>query len=67
VAYTGVHCEGGNISKIVQDRVVVTGSIASSATRRYLSDSEADLEVFRPAGATRCTDLSEIWLGGADL
>ena len=24
--------------------------------RRYLSYSEADFEVFRPAGATRCTD-----------
>ena len=31
-------------------------SIARSATRRYLSYSEADFEIFRPAGATRCTD-----------
>ena len=36
--------------------IFVTGSIARSATRRYLIYSEADFEVFRPAGATRCTD-----------
>jgi len=42
--------------------VVVTGSIARSAARPYLSYSEADFEVFfRPAGATRCTNGSEIW------
>jgi len=35
---------------------IITGSIASSASRRYLVYSEADFEVFRPAGATRCTD-----------
>jgi len=35
---------------------VITGSIARSAKRRYLSYSEADFEVFRPTGATRCTD-----------
>jgi len=32
---------------------VITGSIARSATRRYLIYSEADFEGFRPAGATR--------------
>ena len=48
-------------------RRVITGSIARSATRRYLNYSEADFEVFRPAGATRCTDVVEIWLGGGDL
>jgi len=26
----------------------------------------ADFWVFRPAGATRCTDQGEIWQGGAD-
>jgi len=31
---------------------------------RYLVYSEADFEVFRPAGATRCTDEGEIWRGG---
>jgi len=30
----------------------------------YLSYSEADFEVFRPAGATRCTNGGEIWHGG---
>jgi len=35
---------------------IVTGSIARSANCRYLIYSDADFEVFRPAGATRCTD-----------
>ena len=39
---------------------IVTNSIAQSATRRCLSNSEVDFEVFRPAGATRCTDGGEI-------
>ena len=34
----------------------ITGSIARSASRRYLVYSEAHFEVLRPAGATRCTD-----------
>jgi len=29
--------------------------------------SEANFEVFRPAGATRCTDGGEIWHGGASM
>ena len=41
--------------------LVVTGSIARSASRRYLIYSEADFEVFGPAGAIRCTDGGEIW------
>jgi len=43
---------------------IVNCSIAQSATRRHLSNSEADFEFFRPAGATRCTDGGEIvnWL-----
>jgi len=45
---------------------ILTGSIARSATRRYLIYSEADFEVFRPAGATHCTNWGEIWHGGAD-
>jgi len=40
---------------------ISTGSIARSASRRYLVYSEADFEVFRPSGATRCTDGGEIW------
>jgi len=35
---------------------LITGSIAHSTQHRYLSYSEADFEVFRPAWATRCTD-----------
>jgi len=37
---------------------------AISLARRYLSYSEADFEVFRPSGVTRCTDGGEIWHGG---
>jgi len=47
--------------------VFITGSIARSATRRYLIYSEADFEGFRPSGATRCTDEGEIWHGGASM
>jgi len=43
-----------------------TGSIACSASRRYLIYSEADFEDFHPTGATRCTDGGEIWHGGRD-
>jgi len=43
---------------------LITGSIARSTTRRYLSYSEADFEVFRLAGATRCTDRGGIWHRG---
>ena len=42
---------------------MITGSIARSATRRYLSYSEVDFEVFHPAEATCCTDGCEIWHG----
>ena len=44
-------------------RHLVTSSIARSASRWYLIYSEAD-EVFRPAGATGCTNGGEIWHGG---
>jgi len=39
---------------------ILTGSIARSVTRRYLNYSEVDFDVFRPAGATSCTDGGEI-------
>jgi len=39
---------------------IVTGSNARIAKRRYLSNLQTDFEVFRPAGATRCTDGGEI-------
>ena len=41
--------------------VTFTVSIARSAIRQYLVYSEADFEVFRPAGATRCADVGEMW------
>jgi len=44
--------------------VIITGSIASRAKCQYISYSEADFDVIRPAGATRCTDGGEIWHGG---
>ena len=47
-------------------RKLVTGSIVHSAKRRYLSYSEADFEVSRPAGSTRCIDGGEIWQGGVE-
>jgi len=43
---------------------IITGSIAGSARRRYLIYSEADFEVLRPAGATRCYNEGAIWRGG---
>ena len=45
----------------MQNMLVVTGSITRIATRRYLIYSGADFDVFRPAGATRCTNWGEIW------
>ena len=38
-------------------------ALREAQTCRYLVYSEANFEVFRPAGATRCTDGGEIWHG----
>jgi len=35
-------------------------ALRAAQTCRYFVSSEADFEVFRPAGATRCTDGGEI-------
>jgi len=35
---------------------LITGSIERTAKRPYISYSEGDFEVFRPAGETRCSD-----------
>jgi len=43
---------------------IFTGSIARSASHWYLVYSEADFEVFRPAGGTYCTDGGETRHGG---
>jgi len=40
------------------------GSIARSASLPVFSLLRGRFEVFRPAGATRCTDGGEIWRGG---
>ena len=42
-------------------------ALRAAQTCRYFVYSEANFEVFRPAGATRCTDCGEIWHGGGDL
>ena len=42
-------------------------ALRAAQTCRYFVYSEADFEVFRPAGATHCTDGGEIWHGGGDL
>jgi len=44
--------------------LVFIGSNARSASLPVFDNSEADFEVFRPAGATRCTDGGEIRHGG---
>ena len=49
------------IHLLLSRHFVITGSIACSATCRFLSHSEADFEVFRPERATGCTDGGEIW------
>ena len=36
---------------------IIARSTTRSTTRQYLSYPEADFEVFRPTGATRCTDF----------
>ena len=46
---------------VLRNQPFFTGSIACSASRRYLIYSEADFEDLHPTGATRCTDGGEIW------
>jgi len=47
--------------------IFLPAALRAAQTCRYLVYSEADFEVFRPAGATRCTDGGEIWHGGGSL
>jgi len=42
---------------------LLPAALRAAQACRYLIYSEADFEVFRPAGATRCTDRGEIWHG----
>ena len=46
---------------------LLPAALRAAQARRYLIYSEANFEVFRPAGATRCTDGGEIWRGWGDL
>ena len=41
--------------------VSLPAALLAAQICQYLVYSEADFEVFRPAGATRCTDGGEIW------
>ena len=43
------------------DEFLLPAALRAAQACRYLIYSEADFEVFRPAGATRCTDGGEIW------
>ena len=45
---------------------LLPAALRAAQNCRYLIYSEADFEVFRPAGTTRCTDGGEIWHGGGD-
>jgi len=44
--------------------MLLPAALRAAQACRYLIYSEADFEVFRPAGPTRCTDGGEIWRGG---
>jgi len=46
---------------------LLPAALRAAQACRYLVYSEVDFEVFRPAGATRCTDGGEIWHGGSLL
>ena len=46
--------------------MLLPAALRAAQICRYLVYSEADFEVSRPAGATRCTDGGEIWQGGGD-
>jgi len=44
--------------------LLLPAALRAAQICRYLVYPEADFEVFRPAGATRCIDGGEIWRGG---
>ena len=44
--------------------MLLPAALRAAQACRYLIYSEADFEVFRPTGATRCTDGGEIWHAG---
>jgi len=51
-------CQSYNKPKVgrFSDTELLPAALRASQTCRYLIYSEADFEVFRPAGATHCTD-----------
>jgi len=52
---------------VTAEHLLLPALLHAAQTCRYLVYSEADFEVFRPAGAKRCTDGGEIWhRGGGD-
>ena len=52
---------------VIVSNNIITGRICRRQLCRYcFYSSRADFGVFRPAGATRCTDQGGIWHGGAD-
>jgi len=51
---------------VIYTFVWLPAALREAQTCRYLVYSEANFQVFRPAGATRCTDGGEIWHGGGD-
>jgi len=54
------------MSSSASTRTMPGGIIARSGKRWYLSYSEADFDVLRPARATCCIDGGEIWHGGVN-
>jgi len=46
--------------------LLITGRICRRQLCRYFVYSRADFGVFRPTGATRCTDQGQIWQEGGD-
>ena len=54
----------GRQSKFSVIFFLLPAALRAAQIYRYLVYSEADFEVFRPAGGTPCTDGGEIWRGG---
>jgi len=57
--YKPAHCP-------VSPRLLPAGSAAGSSAGIVFTHGVLGFGVFRPAGATRCTDQGQIWHGGAD-
>ena len=65
----GSSSNNSDLAGVLRLMFQVTSLLLPAALRapqacRYLIYSEADFEVFRPTGATSCTDGGEIWHGG---